>query len=209
MQGALYHLLSCDIDWDMLINALHVPPDAGPYAPALERILRRIPDGWGRWISHNAGWYQIVAILDERLAAIDPDYVVHQVKEKFGTLRYYCAPSGELSPAQRDTFEHITHEAERASSWRRMPRVGCFRHPPPPSRHDAPRTLTARSLVSLRWWWGQALVRALTALDPVPPSVLHWIVTGSWPAPVQLRFDVSFQEWVASTRLVPDTTPGP
>jgi hypothetical protein len=49
MQGALYHLLSCDIDWDMLINALHVPPDAGPYAPALERILRRIPDGWGRW----------------------------------------------------------------------------------------------------------------------------------------------------------------
>lgn len=117
MQGALYHLLSCDIDWDMLINALHVPSDAGPYAPALERILRRIPDGWGRWISHNAGWYQIVAILDERLAAIDPDYVVHQVKEKFGTLRYYCAPSGELSPAQRDTFEHITHEAERASSW--------------------------------------------------------------------------------------------
>lgn len=34
MQGALYHLLSCDIDWDTLINALHVPSDAGPYAPS-------------------------------------------------------------------------------------------------------------------------------------------------------------------------------
>jgi hypothetical protein len=116
IEGALNRLVSCDIDRDTLINALHVPPDAGPYAPALERILRRIPDGWGRWISHDAGWYPIVVTLDERLAAIDPDYIVHQVKEKFGTLCYYCEPSGQPSPALWKTFENITREAERASA---------------------------------------------------------------------------------------------
>jgi hypothetical protein len=46
VHGTLDRLASPDIDRDTLINAVHVPPDAGPYAPALERILRRIPDGF-------------------------------------------------------------------------------------------------------------------------------------------------------------------
>lgn len=116
MQGALERLPSDGIDQDTLINSLHVPCDAGPYAQALERILRRIPDGWGRWIGHDAGWYPIVATLDGRLAAIDPDYVVHQVKEKFGSLRYYCASSGDHSTELRETFHHVIEEAERMSA---------------------------------------------------------------------------------------------
>lgn len=116
MQGALNRVASCDIDRDTLINAVHVPPDAGPYAIALERILRRIPNGWGRWISHDAGWYPIVVTCDERLAAIDPDYIVHQIKEKFGTLRYYCTPSGEPVTSVWDAFNDITSDAERASA---------------------------------------------------------------------------------------------
>jgi hypothetical protein len=47
-----------------------------------------------RWISHDARWYPLVISLDERLAAIDPDYIVHQVKEKFGTLRCRQNPIG-------------------------------------------------------------------------------------------------------------------
>ena len=40
---------------------------------------------------------------------------------------------------------------------------------------------------------------ALTALDPVPLSVVHWTVTDSWPRPpAQPRFDVSFRDWIAS-----------
>jgi hypothetical protein len=110
-------IMSVDVDSDTMLNALHIPADAGPFAPALETILRRIPDGWGRWISHDAGWYPIVVALDQRLSAIDPEYVVHQIKEKFGTLRYYCAPSGdEPNPAVSDAFDAIIGEAERASA---------------------------------------------------------------------------------------------
>jgi hypothetical protein len=115
--GGVARIMSVDIDRDTMLNALHIPADAGPFAPALETILRRIPDGWGRWISHDAGWYPIVVAVDQRLSAIDPEYVVHQIKEKFGTLRYYCAPSGdEPSPAVSDAFRAIIGEAERVSA---------------------------------------------------------------------------------------------
>lgn len=116
IRGALNRLMSRGIDHDTLVNALYVPPDAGPCAGALEELLRRIPDGWGRWISHDAGWYPIVTRLDKRLAAIDPDYTVHQVKEKFGTLRYYAEPHGEPTLAQWEAFEGAIQEAERESA---------------------------------------------------------------------------------------------
>jgi hypothetical protein len=116
VESTLSRLFSCHIDRDTMINAVHVPADAGPYCPALETILRRIPDGWGRWIRHDAGWYPIVVGCDQRLAAIDPDYVVHQVKEKFGTLRYYCTPSGDPTTEMSDTFDDITTEAARVSA---------------------------------------------------------------------------------------------
>lgn len=35
------------------------------------------------------GWWKLVVDLDARLAELDPDYTVCQVKEKFGALRYY------------------------------------------------------------------------------------------------------------------------
>lgn len=116
IRGALNRLTSHGIDRDTLVNALHIPLDAGPYADALEQILRRIPDGWGRWISHDAGWYPIVTGLDKQLAAIDPHYTVHQVKEKFGTLRYYAEPSGEPTPARWESFKGPIQDAERASA---------------------------------------------------------------------------------------------
>lgn len=91
--AAFAALRQTPVDLERVLNALHVPTDAGEWAPALERILRRIPDGWGRWISCGPGWYPILARLDHRLAVIDPGYVVQQVKEKFGGLRCYTEPS--------------------------------------------------------------------------------------------------------------------
>lgn len=74
-----------------VLNALHIPQDAGDLETAITGILRRIPDGWGRWISCDKGWYPLIVALDKELAEICPDYELHQVKEKFGTLRYYFA----------------------------------------------------------------------------------------------------------------------
>lgn len=72
-----------------------MPEGAGPYAARLEALLRRIPDGWGRRVSCDAGWFELIVDLDAALSALDPDYRVEQVKEKFGTLRYYCTPTSD------------------------------------------------------------------------------------------------------------------
>jgi len=77
-------------------TALHVPEDAGEHAEALRGMLARIPDGWGRWISCSRGWYPLLVELDEQLRALLPNYVIHQVKEKFGGLRYYWEPGDEV-----------------------------------------------------------------------------------------------------------------
>ena len=71
------------------IDSIHIPEDAGDYADALEKIMLKIPTGWGRWISCGKGWYPLVVELDQKLEKLVPGYEVNQVKEKFGTLRYY------------------------------------------------------------------------------------------------------------------------
>lgn len=57
-------------------------------------ILARIADGDEAAVWVDAGWDEILLETDRRLAAVDPDYRVHQVKEKFGRLRYYCSLDG-------------------------------------------------------------------------------------------------------------------
>ena len=57
VDGAFARLLSMDYDRERHLNALHIPADAGEHAAAIEVILRRIPNGWGRWLSVDAGWY--------------------------------------------------------------------------------------------------------------------------------------------------------
>jgi hypothetical protein len=71
------------------LNTLRIPTDAGEYAEGLAAILDRIPEGWGRWVSCGRGWYPLLIETDRKLAALDPAYEVHQVKEKYGGLRYY------------------------------------------------------------------------------------------------------------------------
>jgi hypothetical protein len=117
VEGAFARFMTLDIDPQKHRNALHIPADAGTHAAVIETILRRIPDGWGRWISVDAGWYPLVIATDHRLAEIDPDYVVQQIKEKFGTLRYYCTPGSEDASAELlDSLDAITEDAQRASA---------------------------------------------------------------------------------------------
>jgi len=77
------------LDRHQLLNAVHVPDDAGEYAPALEKMLRRIPDGWGRRVGCDRGWYPLIVELDRALAELDPSCTLLQVKAKWGVLRLY------------------------------------------------------------------------------------------------------------------------
>ncbi len=109
--GALQQA-SRGLDHQQILNSVHVPIDAGEHAEALTAMLRRIPDGWGRWISCDSGWHSLIVELDERLRALLPNYVIHQLKEKYGGLRYYWGAGEDV---------HDPHDAE----------------PPPPARDDS------------------------------------------------------------------------
>jgi hypothetical protein len=120
LTAALEAVRQVPIDPKRMLNAIHVPSDAGEYEDALRGLLERIPDGWGRWISCGAGWYPLLARLDARLRQIDPDYRVHQVKAKFGTLRFYWSgrdyDAGERAVANAEaesarTCEHCGNPA--------------------------------------------------------------------------------------------------
>lgn len=84
-------------------------PEDGP----LKRIRNRIAPGWWTGIDIGPGWNEIVLDLDAKLATLFPDYQVHQVKEKFGGLRYYTEPV----PAELfDRWHALIVRAERLCS---------------------------------------------------------------------------------------------
>ena len=65
----------------------------------IESLKSKIEPSYGQYISVDEGWYQIILDCDKELTAIDPNYRIFQIKEKFGGLRYYFKPS------QSDTLE--------------------------------------------------------------------------------------------------------
>lgn len=89
LEAGIEALRQIPLDPVRVLDAIHVPDDAGEHRAGLERLLRRIPDGWGRWISCGPGWYPIVVELADAIAELLPEYEIHQVKEKYGTLRFY------------------------------------------------------------------------------------------------------------------------
>jgi hypothetical protein len=99
---------------DKLLNTVHVPDDAGVYADRLRKMLERIPDNWGRWVSFDRGWYPLVCQLDSHISRILPDYQIHQMKEKFGGLRFYWAPHwvDEIEPDVQERERRRAKEVE-------------------------------------------------------------------------------------------------
>lgn len=94
-------------------DSLHVPDDAGEHEDALIAMMLRIPDNWGRWIGCDAGWFPLITDLDQQLAALDPNYELHQCKEKVGGLRYYAHT--DLTGEAADEFDSLIDAAERQS----------------------------------------------------------------------------------------------
>lgn len=66
-----------------------------------------------RGCSCGPGWYKIITDLDEALCRVYPDYEVVQVKEKFGTLRFYI---GGVPEPIRDVVYDAIADAERISA---------------------------------------------------------------------------------------------
>lgn len=114
LAAAIAQTRQIDLDMERVRDSLHIPEDAGECREALTALLRRIPNGWGRWISCDAGWYPLVTGLDAQLAELDPEYELHQVKEKFGALRYYAHTASSNDEIQSAFWARID-EAEKRS----------------------------------------------------------------------------------------------
>jgi hypothetical protein len=76
----------------------------------LRPVLTRFAPGWDRWVECGEGWWPIIADLDRHIAATAPDYRVHQIKEKFGGLRfYYALPDG----SEDERIDDLIQSAEQ------------------------------------------------------------------------------------------------
>ena len=72
------------------------------YPDFLKPVLARINPDYGVVISCESGWWTLISNCDKELSAIDPDYTIFQIKEKFGGLRYYYSPSNPDNGTQMD-----------------------------------------------------------------------------------------------------------
>ena len=78
-----------------------------------EQIHHRVALGMDCGSYIGEGWYDIISELDDAISKIYPMYIVDQVKEKFGGLRYYIASLPEDFPDQYlNAIYNLIHEAE-------------------------------------------------------------------------------------------------
>lgn len=74
-----------------------------------------------RGMEHGRGWIGLVTGLHFRLRYLVGDYRIHQVKQKFGGLRYYCdavsiIPDGLPDTGRlRETVRNLISDAEHRS----------------------------------------------------------------------------------------------
>lgn len=78
-------------------------------------IIERIPAQWGRWIDCGPGWDWILADLNAKLKYLDFNYKINQVKEKYGTLRFYYEAQ-ITKDVVRDLMDDAVTTAERLSA---------------------------------------------------------------------------------------------
>ena len=93
------------------MNTTSTPQLPVDLTPVLERISA---PGVPR-IDRGEGWHALLLELDHELSQIEPSYVILQVKEKFGALRFYFAlPEIHLVSASSAAQQsEITRRAEQ------------------------------------------------------------------------------------------------
>ena len=81
----------------------------------IEQLRTKFVPGWLNVVQVDEGWYGIVLNCDKELSELDPDYRVHQIKEKFGGLRYYFRHSDECSLDTLDKMNQVVQKYEAES----------------------------------------------------------------------------------------------
>jgi len=82
----------------------------------IEQLKSKILPDFGKYIDVDEGWYQLIINCDEELTAIDPNYQVFQIKQKFGGLRYYMSPSNDTTAEQRDGMHEVVSKYEKIAA---------------------------------------------------------------------------------------------
>jgi hypothetical protein len=82
----------------------------------VEELRKKISPSYGQYVRVDEGWYQIIVDCDNELTAIDPNYKVLQIKEKFGGLRYYMSPSNDTTVEQRDAMHEVVSKYEKVAA---------------------------------------------------------------------------------------------
>lgn len=82
------------------------------YPESLKPLLDRIDPTFGKVISCDSGWWGLLESLHREFLEVDPNYRLYQIKEKFGSLRVYFAPS---SPQFEERLSAIASRHERIS----------------------------------------------------------------------------------------------
>ncbi|NYD53584.1 hypothetical protein [Microbacterium pseudoresistens] len=81
------------------------------YPPELQPLIERFAPDWPPILQVSVGWYPLLVELDRTLSALVPDYVVKQIKSKFGALRFHAAPS-EDPYDYNEAFKEAISDAE-------------------------------------------------------------------------------------------------
>jgi len=63
------------------------------YPEYLQPVLKRFVGNFPATIDCGKGWWPLIRAIDDEINKLDPNYSVYQIKEKFGGLRFYYAPS--------------------------------------------------------------------------------------------------------------------
>lgn len=80
----------------------------------LKPLLDRFVEPYDPIIWCGLGWTKLLLDLNSEIEAIDPLYSLYQVKEKFGTLRFYYAPS---APDKAKQIDQIIRKYEQKSAF--------------------------------------------------------------------------------------------
>lgn len=82
------------------------------YPEFLKDLMTRFDSNFPSTISCDSGWYPLIGKLHNDIVKIDPDYKIYQIKEKFGSLRFYYAPS---NPKFSERIDGLIRNTERIS----------------------------------------------------------------------------------------------